>query len=132
MAVIGIEKLSSEIEKELTLYSQEVATQLKKVAQKYAKELAEKTKATAPSGTRKSGKFKDSIKFKKLEESLNGVTFVWYVDSKNSNYRLTHLIVNGHAKRNGGRTKANDFLKVAVESIEQDYIKAIEEVIQNG
>ena len=132
MAVIGIEKLASEVEKELTIYSSDVAKSIKKITKKYADELVEKTKATAPSGTRKSNKFRDSIKSKKTEENLNGVTFTWYVDGKSSNYRLTHLIVHGHAKRNGGRTKANNFLKVAVDSIEHEYIKAIEEVIKNG
>lgn len=132
MAIIGIENLASEIERELTIYSTDVAKAVKKITKRYADELVEKTKATAPDGLRENNKFRDSIKSKKTEENLNGVTFTWYVDSKNSNYRLTHLIVHGHAKRNGGRTKANDFLKVAVNAVEKDYIKAIEEVIQNG
>lgn len=132
MAVIGIEKLSAEIEKELTLYSKDVTDKLKKITAKYSKQLVETTKATAPSGKRKSGKYKDSIKAKKQSESVNGIKYLWYVDSKNSNYRLTHLIVNGHAKRGGGRTRANHFLTKAVNDMEQSYLKEIEEVLQNG
>lgn len=132
MAIVGIEHLSAQIDEELTLYSQEVTDELKKIAKKYSSELVKQTKATAPTGNRKSNKYRDSIKSKKLNESRRGVTYVWYVDSKNSNYRLTHLLVNGHAKRNGGRTKANPFLKNAVEEIEKKYIQEIEEVLKRG
>lgn len=132
MAIIGIEKLSAEINKELTLYSQEVTDQLKKVSQKYAKELVKKTKETAPVGNRKSNKYRDSIACKKQYENANGVSWIWYVNSKNSNYRLTHLLVNGHAKRGGGRTSENHFLTRAVEEIEQNYLKEIEAIINNG
>lgn len=132
MAIVGIEKLSAEIEKELTLYSTEVTNGLKKVARKYANELVKRTKATAPDGDRKSGKYRDSIKSKKQSENLNEIKYIWYVDSKNSNYRLTHLLVHGHAKRNGGRTRENHFLRNAVNEVEQEYLKEIEEVIKNG
>lgn len=132
MAVVGIEKLSSEIERELTIYSSEVAKSVKKITKKYADELVKKTKETAPDGYRKRNKYKDSIQCKLQEENLHGVKYIWYVNSKNSNYRLTHLLVHGHAKRNGGRTKENHFLRNAVEAVEKDYIQAIEEVIKNG
>lgn len=132
MAIIGIEKLSAEIDKELTLYSMEITEQLKKLAKKYSSDLVKKTKATAPVGDRKSGKYRDSIKAKKQEENINSITYLWYVDSKNSNYRLTHLLVHGHAKRNGGRTRGNNFLSDAVEEMERNYLKEIEEVIKNG
>ena len=132
MAIIGIEKLSAEIDKELTLYSKSVTEKLKVLTEKYAKELVKKTKATAPSGKRRSGKYRDSIKAKKLEENANSIKYIWYVDSKNSNYRLTHLLVNGHAKRNGGRTKANHFLRDAVDDMERNFTKDVEEVLQNG
>ena len=132
MAIVGIEHLSAEIDKELTIYSQEITDGLKQLAKQYSTELVKQTKATAPSGDRKSNKYKDSIKSKKINESARGVTYAWYVDSKNSNYRLTHLIVHGHATRNGGRTKANDFLKKAVDDVESKYLKAVEEVLRNG
>lgn len=132
MAIIGIEKLSAEINDELALYSTNVKNQLKKVTGKYAKELVKKTKATAPVGSRKTDKYRDSIACKLQRETLNGVSWIWYVNSKDSNYRLTHLIVHGHAKRNGGRTRENHFLTRSVEEIEQDYINEIEAIIKNG
>lgn len=132
MAIIGIEKLNAEINDELKLYSKEITDRLKKVARKYASELVKETIASAPSGARETNKYRDSIKSKKLSENLNEIKYIWYVDNKNSNYRLTHLLVHGHAKRNGGRTRENHFLRNAVNEIEQDYLKEIEEVIKNG
>lgn len=132
MAIIGVEKLSAEIDKELQLYSKEVTEKLKKETKKYSSILVKKTKETAPVGKRKSAKYKDSIRCKKQSETPNSIRYIWYVDSKNSNYRLTHLIVNGHALRNGGRSKPNHFLTKAVGEVERDYLKAIEEVINNG
>lgn len=132
MAIIGIEKLSAEIENELSLYHTDVKNQLKKVTGKYAKELVKKTKATAPVGFRNSNKYRDSIACKLQSETLNGVNWIWYVNSKDSNYRLTHLLVHGHAKRGGGRTRENHFLTRAVEEIEKDYIREIEAIINNG
>lgn len=129
MAIIGVEHLSAHIQKELTVYSTEVTDELKKIAKKYSSELVKKTKATAPSGNRTYNKYRDSIKSKKLNESERGITYVWYVDSKDSNYRLTHLIVHGHATRNGDRTRANDFLKKAVDDMQENYTKAVEEVL---
>ena len=132
MAIVGIEHLSAQVEKDLTIYSQEVLNGLNRVAKEYSNELVKETKQTAPVGFRKSNKYKDSIKSKKLNDTSRGVTYAWYVDSKDSNYRLTHLLVHGHATRDGGRTKANDFLHKAVERIEKEYLKAVEEVIKNG
>ena len=132
MAIVGVEHLSAQIEKDLTIYSQEITDSLKDIAKDYSKELVKQTKATAPVGNRKSNKYKDSIKSKKLNETPRGITYVWYVDSKDSNYRLTHLLVDGHVTRDGGRTRANDFLKKAVDDVIPKYLKAVEEVIKNG
>lgn len=132
MAIVGIEHLSSELEKELTVYSKSVLEKLKITAEKYSTELVAQTKATAPVGNRRSNKYKNSIKCKKLNESARGITYVWYVDSKDSNYRLTHLLVHGHALRDGGRSKANDFLKNAVDDVTAKYIQEVEEIIKNG
>lgn len=132
MAIIGIEHLSAQIEKDLTIYSTEITEQLKDLSKKYASELVKVTKATAPVGNRKAHKYRDSIKSKKINETPRGATYAWYVDSKDSNYRLTHLLVHGHALRDGGRSNANDFLQKATDEIEEKYLKAVEEVIKNG
>lgn len=130
MATVGIQDLSSEIAKELSLYSSEITEEIKETTKVHAKKLLDKTKKTAPIGKRKAKKFKTSIKCDVQNENANTISYLWYVGGKN--YRLTHLIVNGHAKRGGGRTKSNDFLKDAVNEVKTEFEKAVEEIIKNG
>lgn len=132
MGTIGVEELSSAIARELSLYSKEVTEGIKKETKVHAKKLLDITRKTAPRGDRKAGKYRTSIKCKVQSETTNSVSYLWYVDSKDDNYRLTHLLVHGHAKRGGGRTKANPFLQNAVNQVIPEYEKAVEEVIRNG
>ena len=54
----------------------------------------------------------------------------WYV--KAPDYRLTHLIVHGHATKDGGRTRGNPFLKNALDEVLPEYEREVEEVLKNG
>ena len=126
---IQIDQLSHAIEQELTLYSSDVINGVKRETQKHIKRLVDETKATAPVGNR-SRHYKDNISSRKIEETERSVTYQWYV--KGSDYRLSHLLNNGHALRNGGRYEGTKFISKAEVSIIEDYEKAIEEVCKNG
>lgn len=127
--LVQITEVSEAINRELTLYSTEVINGVKKETRKVMKRLVDETKATAPVGNR-SQHYRDNIASRKLEESERGVVLQWYV--KGSDYRLSHLLENGHALRNGGRYEGTGFIKKAYTSIIEDYEKAIEEVCKNG
>jgi hypothetical protein len=126
---ISVDQLSEAIEQELTLYNQSIIDSIKKEAKKSINQLVKDTKATAPVGKREKH-YRDSIKSKKLSEDDRSVTYVWYVDG--ADYRLSHLLENGHALRNGGRTTGTHFIKKASDPILTRYIEAVEEVIKNG
>ena len=126
---VSIDQLNEAISKELTLYSENVIKGVKKQAKKSMDQLVKETKATAPVGNRKQH-YRDSIKSKKVAENNRGVSYVWYVEG--SNYRLSHLLENGHATRNGGRVEGTHFIKNASDPILLQYVQAIEEVIKNG
>ena len=126
---ISVDQLSEAINAELTLYSNHVLEGIKKEAKKSMSQLVKKTKETAPVGKRKKH-YRDSIKSKKLSENDKSVTYVWYVAG--SDYRLSHLLENGHALRNGGRTAGTHFIQRASDSVLEEYIQAVEEVINNG
>lgn len=126
---IGVDRLGDAIAKELTLYGQNVIDGVKNEAKKSMGRLVKQTKATAPVGHRKKH-YRDSITSRKTSENARTITYTWHV--KGSDYRLSHLLENGHALRDGGRVEGTHFIKNASDPILLEYIQAVEEVIKNG
>ena len=126
---IGIDQLSDEIKRELTLYHSDIIAGIKREAKKSMSQLVNDTKATAPVGHRQKH-YRDSIKSKKIAEDDKSITLAWYVDGPD--YRLSHLLEKGHALRNGGRTRGTHFIQNASDPILESYLKGVEEVIKNG
>ena len=128
-------ELGSALEHALELYNQDVQDGIIRVTEGSMKDLVKKTRATAPIGKRR-GQFKKNITadYQELRrvKKLRGRTIraTWYV--KAPDYRLTHLLVHGHATKDGGRTRANPFLKNALDNVLPEYEKGIEEVLKNG
>lgn len=127
--VISVGDLTATISAELENYKREVIKGTKDEAKKAMDRLVRDTKATAPVGRRKKH-YKNSITSRKEWENDLGIQYTWYV--KGADYRLSHLLENGHATRNGGRTRATNFIKNASDPILEDYVKAVEEVCKNG
>lgn len=125
---VTFENLGEAIADELTVYHKDVIDAIDELSEKAVKDLAKKTKATAPVGAR--GSFKKNISSKRIEKTNRGAKHAWYV--KAPDHRLTHLLVNGHATKNGGRTKGNPFLQNALSEVLPEYEKAVEEALQNG
>ena len=127
--LINIDQLNEAIMDSLDEYNREVVDGVKSVTKKAMNQLVKDSKATAPVGKR-SKHYKDNITSKTLSESDFGLSKLWYV--KGSDYRLTHLLNNGHALRDGGRYPGTNFLGNAVDKIVPDFMKEIEEVLKNG
>lgn len=124
---ISPNQLGDVIGKELRLYSERVAEQVDAEGEKAVKDLVAKTKATAP---KKTGDFRRRITWT-MQSGLKGMkNFIWHV--KAPDYRLTHLLVHGHATVNGGRTRADPFLQNAVDEVLPAYERAVEEAIKNA
>lgn len=120
----------------LTIYAEEVNEKLRVITTESMKQLVKETKAHAPIGRRK-GQFKKNITAdysgtRRSARGLRGqnVHATWYV--KAPDYRLTHLLVNGHATKNGDRTTPDPFLQNAVDHILPEYERKVEEVLSNG
>lgn len=128
-AKISIDQLSEAVNKELTLYSENVIKGVKNQAKISMDQLVRETKATAPVGKRRRH-YKDSIKSRKESEDKQSVSYLWYVDG--SDYRLSHLLEHGHALRNGGRVSGTHFIQNALDPIMEDYQRKVEEVCKNG
>ena len=134
---VRVDQLGAAIEQQLTIYSEEVNEKITAATEASMTKLVERTKATAPTGAR--GSFRknitsDSRQLRKAKRSAHGglhgrvIKSTWYV--KPPDHRLTHLLVHGHATRNGGRTKANPFLQNALDQVLPEYEAKVKEVIE--
>lgn len=122
------ENLGDAISQQLTIYADHVEQAVQEAAAESMDKLVKLTKATAPVGKRK-GTFKRKITSSK-ERGMRGVfSYVWHV--KAPDHRLTHLLVHGHATKDGGRTKGNPFLANALAQVLPEYERAVEEVLRN-
>lgn len=130
-------ELNTEIARVLTIYSEGVNEKLREITRESMKQLVKETKATAPKGRRKGKNYKKNItaNYQGLKASTRGlkgqdVHAIWHV--KAPDYRLTHLLVYGHATKNGGRTSANPFLHNAVNKVIPEYEQKVQEALSNG
>lgn len=102
---VKIGGLSDAIMKELEEYAnvttENVKEGTKKVAQKAVKELKE----NSPKNT---GDYAKSWKSKVTSETSHSITSIIYAGG--GQYRLTHLLEKGHAKRGGGRVEGTSHI----------------------
>lgn len=129
-------EFNEQLERVLTIYSEDINEKLRETTRESMKKLVKETKATAPRGRRK-GQYKKHITadYQGLKNSPRGlkgqdVSALWYVRAPE--YRLTHLLVNGHATNNGERTAANPFLRNALDKVLPEYEQKVQEVLTNG
>lgn len=128
MSNISPNQIGAAIQAELSTYSREVTDKVNQAAKDSAQKLVKLTKANAPVGHRKA--FKKAIAMKEVNGPRGHKTYVWH--AKAPEYRLVHLLVKGHATRDGGRTQANPFLQNALAEVLPEFENAVEEAVQNG
>lgn len=112
-SVVQVKDLDVEISELLSSYHNGINDGVDFYSQKAVKDLAKITKATAPKGAR--GSFRKHITSGVKKKTRFATTYAWYV--KAPDYRLTHLLVHGHATRDGGRTKGDPFLHNALQQV---------------
>ena len=131
---ISIGDIVPAIEAELNNYRRDVVDKALKVeTKKSMKALVKQTKETAPVGKR-TNHYKNSIasKVNDKKSAAYGEAYseIWYV--KGDDYRLTHLLNNGHALRDGGRYAGTKFVTKATDEVATAYLENVKKAIENG
>lgn len=128
---VSLEDLGGAIAQELTLYSKDVQDKVNKAGRKAIKEIERKTKDTAPFNAQAYHQHYVDLIATKSEKSRTGdEKHTWYV--KPPGHRFTHLLVDGHETRDGGRTSGDPFLQNALDDVLPDYEKDVEEAVKSG
>ena len=117
-----MQDIASEITKALTEYTSEVEEKLDEIKSDVADETVNMLKVNSPMGRR--GKYAKGWRKKKDGTS--------YVIHNATNAGLTHLTEKGHAKRNGGRTKAQPHISTAEEMAIKKFENKVERAIKGG
>lgn len=124
---INVDELSETINQELDNYNRDVVDGIKKQAKESMDKLVKVTKETAP---KRRPRYYKHITSKQTKNDRFGTEYTWYV--KGNEYRLSHLLENGHATRNGGRVQGTHFIKKASDPILEEYEKTVEDILKDG
>lgn len=114
--------IADEITKSLTEYTSEVEAEMDIIKSDVADETVNMLKANSPTGRR--GKYAKGWRKKK-----DGTG---YVIHNATDAGLTHLTERGHAKRNGGRTKAQPHISIAEQEAIKKFENKVERAIKGG
>lgn len=120
--------LGIELQTILDGYSTQVRNAVDMLSEETVKRIADETKKTAPVGVRKS--FRRHIASGAVKQTRYTKVWAWYV--KAPDHRLTHLLVHGHATKDGGRTKGDPFLENAVDSAVDWFEDNLERMLTNA
>ena len=134
---ISVTQLSPKMQEILNSFASKVTDKVKVLAKDTAADLTINTKNDAP---KKTGEYKRHITYKKTKETSTSAVYTWYV--KDPEYRLTHLLANGHRLVVGsgkgnktpkeiGRVDGNNYLSKNVIEAETKFVKGVKEIIEN-
>lgn len=131
-------RLGETVNKELQLYTADVQYGVCLLVDEKANKLFKLIKENAPTDIRTKGRKKGRTKNKYKRSWRIKVTtddFSYYektVYASGEEYRLTHLLEKGHAKRNGGRVEPKVHIAPARDQIEREYIKGVESLLKQS
>ena len=100
MKTVPVDEMGNAIAKEFEEYVEHTADEVKKIVKEVADDVKEEIQSRAPVDT---GAYKKSWVATQTKDTALASEYTVHSEK---HYRLTHLLEHGHAKRGGGRTKA--------------------------
>ena len=125
MPKVTVDELAEAIGKELGDYFDDITEDVKNAVEVTTQECVAEIKQRSPKRT---GNYSRSWTATEVFNRRGSIRFT--VHNK-KHYRLTHLLEDGHAKKNGGRVEGTPHIAPAEQNAEKNLIKRIEEAIRN-
>lgn len=116
----NIDNFQRQLTEELRRYSGVVEEEMQKAIKESSQMLVDDLKTTSP---KKTGSYRKGWKIKKFKKKS--------VVYNKTDYRLTHLLEKGHAKRGGGRVAAQVHIEPAEHRAVTDFLDRIERAIRH-
>lgn len=133
---IKVTDLESNINKQLQLWTADMQYGVCALVDEKADKLKNLIQENAPVRykkkikKRRKGKYKCSWKIKVITDNFSRYEKVVY--SSGDEYRLTHLLEKGHAKKGGGRVAPKIHIAPARDRIEKEYVSGVESLIKSS
>ena len=109
-AEINIDQFAIEVMQELDAYREDVQEAVEKAVKETAKQTAAELRSISPEGD--TGEYAKHWSYKRDKNLSGRHRYDMVVYSKKPEYRITHLLEKGHAKRNGGRVNGIPLSKI--------------------
>lgn len=116
---ISIDQLRAEVDDIIREYADDVEAKTDKLSVQFAKIAKSELQSTSP---KKTGHYAKGWAYKKTSTKNKKSTTV----HNKTDYQLTHLLENGHAKRNGGRVPGIPHIAPVEEEVCNDFVNALE------
>lgn len=126
---VNIDGLADAIAQELQNYSKDVTDRVKNAVDIVSTEVNESIKSHI-TFKQPTGKYVKAFRIKNAYEDGYKKVNVWYVAG--GQHRLTHLLENGHALRQGGRTRAFPHIKYGEEIAKKHMEELAKEAIEDA
>lgn len=129
MSNIQIDDMSDFISEYMSNYTQDITDRVKKAVDTVGKEVNEEVKKHI-TFKEHTGKYVKAFRVKKQFEDRYNKRNTWYV--ANGQHRLTHLLENGHALRQGGMTEAYPHIKYGEDLAKRRMEELAKEAVKNA
>jgi hypothetical protein len=126
VAKINIDNFANEVMQELNAYRDVTVEAMKKAVTETAKLTVAELRDSSPEDT---GEYSKHWSYKRDADIKGRYKYSMVVYSKKPEYRITHLLENGHAKRNGGRVEGKPHIKPAEKHAKEILSERIERYI---